>query len=126
MKCERGHEFIPCTGDSCQWMGHTSVHPNTTCHYMTGDIGVAGPERCGGNSLEAERHVFWFETDTDDDSLVIDRCCNKRRSDPIHVPEKIEALKHGDRVYLRQIVTPQAINSILERLDKIETFLVIP
>lgn len=64
------------------------------------------------------KHVFWIEGDVNTGAMTV--CCDQPPFHVVHVPERLVELVHGDRVFARQILTPEAINSILERLDHIE------
>jgi len=64
-----------------------------------------------------EKHVFYHNNES---GFEVVKCCELAPDDPIHVPQSVGALKHGDRVYFRQIFTHEAVNSILERIDSLE------
>lgn len=53
--CARGHKFVPCEGDTCAYLGHTSAHPGKGCHQPD-DIGYAGVELCG---WDPGQNIFW-------------------------------------------------------------------
>jgi len=67
--------------------------------------------------LSMPKHVYYQENDT---GLEVVRCCSLDESNSIHVPAQLGELLHGDRVYKRQCVTAEALNSLLERLDRLE------
>lgn len=36
------HDFVPCPGDACTRMGHSTAHPGLGCHHLTGDVEING------------------------------------------------------------------------------------